>query len=161
MNGKLIAVLRKLIAEATAPTRFHAVARYRVVTMNGDSVNLQAVRKSQGMPDLTRVTQAGIAGGVSQLALSAEVLVAFVDGDPSTPVIIAHMPTTPVDTAIDASGVIAIGASASGVELASGSEPVADPVGRVIRYGDSVNVPGVGEVIFGAPAVPVVSKVRA
>lgn len=164
MTGKLVDVLRRLIAEALDPTRYHPLTKYRVVSMQGERVNLQIVRKAPGLPDLIMIPQAGMAGAWSKLAVpGAYAFVAFVEGDPAQPVIIACSGTKPIDTTIDASGDVKIGASAASVQLASGSDAgVINPVGRVIRFGDTVNVPGVGDVILGPPAVPVsVSKVRA
>lgn len=162
MTHKLAAVVRRLIAEALAPTLYHPPTRYRVVSMNAARVNLQIVRKSRGLPDLVSVSQVGMAGSWSKLVAGSVVLVAFVEGDPSLPVVIGAY-STPEETTIDASQKLLIGASADTIELASGSAVgVVNKTGRVLRYGDLVNVPGVGDVVLGSPAVPTTcSKVRA
>lgn len=63
---------------------------YRVVSADGKRWNLQAVRKSLGLPDLRRVrVRPGLAGAAADLKLGSLVLVAFIDADPSRPVIVA------------------------------------------------------------------------
>lgn len=63
--------------------------RYRVVTMAGDGrVNLQAVSKAEGLPDILPASQApGVAGCHAELTPGAEVLVEFVAGDPTDPIV--------------------------------------------------------------------------
>lgn len=66
--------------------RFRGVTEYRVVTLDGNRLNLQPVRVSTGMPDLRRVTvRPGVAGCDGTASLGSRVLVGFVDSDPSRP----------------------------------------------------------------------------
>lgn len=89
--GRLAGLLRSIIRHAVAGELL-GTYRYRVVTMNGDNrVDLQATRKQSGLPDLRSVAQwPGAPGLVPTLALGAEVLVQFIDGDPAQPTITAY-----------------------------------------------------------------------
>lgn len=63
--------------------------RYRVVTMAPDGrVNVQAVSKARGLPDVLPVTvRPGVAGAWADLTLGSEVLLEFVAGEPTDPII--------------------------------------------------------------------------
>jgi hypothetical protein len=89
-NRRLDALARML--DALDPNRkFRGTYEYRVVTQSGERLNLQAVRAATGLPDLSNVpVRPGIAGARADVALGELVLVAFVDADPSRPVVIAH-----------------------------------------------------------------------
>jgi hypothetical protein len=64
---------------------------YRVVTQEGERLNLQPVRTATGMPDLARVpVRPGVAGFRSDVKLGELVLVAFADRDPSRPQVTNH-----------------------------------------------------------------------
>lgn len=83
----LAGLLRRIVARATDGQLF-GVYRYRVVTMAVDRVNLQAVRKLPGLPDLASVSMwPGVAGAHATLTPGAEVLVQFLEGDRAQPVI--------------------------------------------------------------------------
>jgi hypothetical protein len=96
--------------------------RYRVVRMSGDRVELQAVRRAAGLPDILPISMwAGVAGVHAELAASAEVLVEFIDGLPTAP-IITHFagkdgtgwtPTSVTLSASGASASIKLGANAT------------------------------------------------
>jgi hypothetical protein len=84
-----LAELMRIIARQSNAGRIYGKTRYRVVGMGGDGrVNLQAVRKAAGLPDMTSVSQwPGVAGTHAELTPGAEVLVEFVEGDPSMPIV--------------------------------------------------------------------------
>lgn len=86
--GRLTQLLRTIARHSTAG-RIYGKFRYRVVRMAGDGrVELQAVRKAAGMPDILPVSQwPGVAGTHAELSPGAEVLVEFVEGDPTMPVV--------------------------------------------------------------------------
>lgn len=69
--------------------RFRGVHEYRVVTQSGERLNLQPVRSRARLPDLARVpVRAGVPGVKAIHAPGAQVLVAFIDGDPSRPAVV-------------------------------------------------------------------------
>lgn len=78
----------RAIVERTTDKRITWPVRYRVVDMAGDRVDLQIVKKASGVPDGLSVPQwPGIAGAHIISALGAEVIVQFVDGDRSDPIV--------------------------------------------------------------------------
>lgn len=91
------ATSRRLVAFAKLmnlldPNRaYRAVYEFRVVTQSGERLNLQPVRAASGMPVLQRVpVRPGIPGVKAHVALGERVLVAFADGLPHYPQVIAH-----------------------------------------------------------------------
>lgn len=149
----------KLVRRELARLGFLLTYEYRVVLQDGAFLELQAVRKAAGLPDLARcLARPGAAGYAPRYRLGSTVLVAFVEGDPSRP-FVAFGPevgsATPLGVAIDAD------------EINMG-----DDFGVVVREGDSItvtstSVPPVvvsGVVAVTSPtAIPPVpkSKVRA
>ncbi len=91
-TGQLINLMRAIIERST-DRKLLGKYRYRVVSMAADGrVNLQAVRKDLGLPDLLTIEQwPGVAGGHAVLTGGALVTVEFLDdGDPSLPVITGY-----------------------------------------------------------------------
>lgn len=85
--GRLAGLFRGLVERATDGKLFGKY-RYRVVRMNGARVDLQAVRKAAGLPDLSNVSMwPGVAGVHAELSPSTEVLVEFIEGRRSMPTI--------------------------------------------------------------------------
>lgn len=82
--------LGRLVDARTEHHRYFAPWEYRVVRRSGERLDLQAVRVSSGMPDLRNVRiRPGLAGGRAHPMLGSTVLVSFIDGDPSRPVVTA------------------------------------------------------------------------
>lgn len=147
---------------------FLAKYRYRVVKMNpgDDRTQLQAVRKLAGLPDLLPVSiLPGMAGLSAMLTPGSIVLVEFIEGDPSLP-IVSHFEAKggagflPVSLFLDATSAVNIGATAGAINLG-------DALGAVVRYGDQVAIaspnPVAGVISFtpGPPGFPLLSKVKA
>lgn len=66
--------------------------RYRVYGMKGHRVELQAVSKVAGLPDVLPVSmRPGVPGVHADLALGAEVVVEFIEGDRTRPVVRAFV----------------------------------------------------------------------
>ena len=115
---------------------------YRVVAMQGTRVDAQPVLSSLGMPDLERVPmRPGVAGASSILAPGTYVLVAFVNAEPSRPIIIAFADDAseaflPVSTSVDATGAIRLGQGVRPVaaqgDLAGGIWPIASTQIKVL-----------------------------
>lgn len=71
--------------------RYVGTFEYRVVTQEGERLNLQVVRSSTGMPDLARVpVRPGISGWRQDVTPGELVLVTFADRDPSRPQVVNH-----------------------------------------------------------------------
>jgi hypothetical protein len=85
--GQLYGLFRGLARRAT-DERLFGLWRYRVVQMSGDRVELQSVSRESGLPDILPISMwPGVAGAHAELAGGAEVLVQFVEGDRTLPVI--------------------------------------------------------------------------
>ena len=140
-STRFLDALRAIVRETFPRLDFFGLYRYRVIAMNGNRVDLQVVKKANGLPDLQAVTMPpGVAGAWSELDVGQVVLVTFAEGDPSLPVLVGFAPRDavaaawlPVQTRLDASDLINIGPSvATGVRLVSGDQPIA-------RVGDSAD----------------------
>lgn len=146
---------------------------YRVVSQDGPRLELEPVRPELGMPALKGVSaRPGIGGARTTFVSGTEVVVAFVDGDPSRPFVAfvageLEPGAVPEEVELGASDLVAIGPDADMVELGSGSEIVSpvDATGRPLRWGDTVLAPTIAQlgtpfVLSPAPGTPV-AKVRA
>lgn len=168
VTDRVASLLRKIVVELTECYRYNALVRYRVIKVApaDKRLHLQIVSKRSGFPDMLPISiWPGLPGGHGEPTPGAVVLVQFIEGDPGQP-IVTHFARKedgaflPVRASLDATDLVRLGEHAGLVELGSGSETVISATGRVIRYGDSVSVPGVGVVVFGLGALPV-SKVKA
>ena len=131
--GRLASLLRSIISHATAG-ELPGCYRYRVVTMNADGrVDLQAVRKQSGLPDLRSTSQwPGVPGVNAVLTLGAEVVVMFVDADPAQPIITNYVGP-------GGGGFVPVSLAFCGSEQAAA------------RQGDLVQSGGTGTVVTFAP----------
>jgi len=86
--GRLAALMRA-ISQRSTNGKLLAHYRYRVVSMASDGrCALQAVRKAAGLPDIQPIAQwPGVAGVHAELTPGAEVLVAFIEGNPAMPIV--------------------------------------------------------------------------
>jgi len=120
-TSRRLEALRRILEALDPDRRFRGVYEYRVVSQSFDRVALQPIRVSTGMPDLQRVlVRPGIAGTRSDLMLGSRVLVAFIDGTQSRPVIIAFEDAegagfVPIKTEIKASAEINLANGVLGV----------------------------------------------
>lgn len=116
--GHLWGLVRGLARRATDDQLF-GVYKYRVVQMSGDRVELQAVRRELGLPDIRPISMwPGLAGAHAELAGGAEVLVSFIDGARTQPIVTGFVGKggpghTPQNTTIDITSELKLGASAS------------------------------------------------
>lgn len=82
----LVDTMRQLVARVM-PQGLFGSYRYRVVQMNGDRVDLQAVKKGS-LPDLVTVDMwPGVSGTHAKLAAGTHCVVVFLDGDRNDPII--------------------------------------------------------------------------
>lgn len=88
-RGRIAQSLRD-IANRSTDSKLFGRYRYRVVRMSSDRVELQAVLSATGLPDALPITQRpGVAGAFAKLTPGAIVLVEFVEGDRTLPIVSA------------------------------------------------------------------------
>lgn len=90
--NRIAEALRKIVAELTAPLLYHAIVRYRVVQHGsiGARFELQALRRGV-WPDAIAVGGVtGVPGAYAKLQPGSVVYVAFADGDPGLPIVLAY-----------------------------------------------------------------------
>lgn len=84
-----LAAWRRILEALDPDRRFAGVYEYRIVSQDGERLNLQPIRVSIGMPELQRVpVSPGIAGARANHLIGARVLVAFIDASQARPVVI-------------------------------------------------------------------------
>lgn len=133
-DGAVHETIRQLVEAVLPALRYLGAHAYRVVTQEGERLNLQPVRVSRGMPDLRRVrVRPGVPGCRADVALGSTVLVVFVDGSPAEPVVIAF--EDPESGGFSPTRLDLVGEDESTDALGA--------VGRAVRYGDPI--------VFGAP----------
>lgn len=123
--GRLIALMRSIVRREL-DDRLHGLWRYRVVSMDPPSaepprarVQLQAISSAAGLPDILPISmRPGVAGVHAELAAGTEVLVAFVEGDRTRPVIVGFAGLegpgwSPERLTLDASQLLYVGAGAT------------------------------------------------
>lgn len=168
-ESRTLRAFRALVAALTDRTNYHALVRYRVVKNVSGRVELQALKKAGPWPDTLPVSLQPGAPGVNGVPkLAAIVLVSFIEGNPSLPVV-THFARTddpawlPISVALDASALVRVGEHATLTQLGSGDESLTAPAahGRVVRYGDAIlfGSPGAGTVEL--PATGPVARVKA
>jgi hypothetical protein len=85
--GQIAGLLQALVARATEGPLW-GTYRYRLVRMSVDRVELQIVRKAAGLPDMLPLSMwPGVAGVHAVLTPGAEVLVEFIEGDRTMPIV--------------------------------------------------------------------------
>jgi hypothetical protein len=130
-SSRRLSALAKLIEELQPDRRFRGLSEYRVVTQDGERLNLQPVRVSVGMPDLSRVpVRPGIAGARAEVTLGSRVVVGFLDASPARPVVLGF-------EAPDGEGHVGptVALDADSVELGAA-------VAEVIRNGELLTITG-------------------
>lgn len=87
LPGRLAGLVRTVVERVT-DGRLWGRYRYRVLRMAGARVELQAVHRAEGLPDIIPVSLwPGVPGIHAELAPSAEVLVEFLDGRRNEPIV--------------------------------------------------------------------------
>lgn len=82
--------LRTLVREELSKLTYLGVYEYRVSGQSGDRLTLRMPDKSLGLPDLSKVAmRPGIPGANATVRVGSAVIVQFVNGDPSRPMIVA------------------------------------------------------------------------
>lgn len=108
-------LLERFITE-TLGTPYLKTYRYRIVVQDADGrLELQAVKKTPGLPDVLPLSVwPGIPGASAKYSLDgAVVALAFLEGDPSRPIVVAHDPSyTALELHLNAQTLIELGADA-------------------------------------------------
>lgn len=89
-SNRHLTALERIIRQLLPDYRYRGGPyEFRLVTQDGERANLQPVRASLGLPDLSRVRiRPGLPGCRATLTLGTVVLVQFVNSDPSRPVVV-------------------------------------------------------------------------
>lgn len=88
-TSKRLQLWAKLLEQVRPDLRYRGTFEYRVVTQEGERLNLQPVLASLGLPDVGRArVRAGIPGARAEHHLGSYVLVSFVNADPGRPVVV-------------------------------------------------------------------------
>lgn len=150
----LASSLARFVDELTAPHRFFATWEYRIVARSGERLDLQATRVSSGMPDLRAVRiRPGVAGVRTHPMLGSLVEVAFLNGDPSQPRVVAF---DDQDGAGFIADEIAMQAGATGstpTEHATSVEALAVALQMTLTaVGGALGAPGAGVTALAADA---------
>lgn len=116
-RGRLERALRSAVERMT-DSKLFGVYKYRVSRMTSDRVELQAVTRAHGLPDMLPVSMwPGVAGAHGDLTPGAHVLVQFIEGDRTQP-IVTHFAGkdgvgwTPANLTLDATTLIKLGDAA-------------------------------------------------
>lgn len=148
-TGHLVGLLRAIAQRAT-DERLTGLYRYRVGGMQGDRVLLQIVRRAAGLPDLLPVSMwPGVAGVHALLTPGAEVLVQFVEGLRTQPVI-THF------AGKDGVGFVPISLTIGGpvgLPAARQTDPVQVTLPPASFSGTIGGSPATGTVVWAPPAI--------
>lgn len=126
------ALVRAEMARSTYAGCFeYSVSAATATTFDGRSTATTALPDLVGVP-----TRVGLAGAAFTPAVGSLVLVEFVNGDPTRPVVVSYDAQAPAGMAIDSTGTMTVGASAGAVNMAAAA-------GTVLRSGDYVALAGV------------------
>lgn len=89
-TSRLSQALRTMLDQLDPNRHFRGVYEYRVAEQVGEFLNLQPALLSLGMPDLPRVpVRPGVAGCKTEVMPGCQVLVGFVNADPSRPFVMS------------------------------------------------------------------------
>ena len=128
-----VEALRSIVRSLLGEYRWKGVYEYRIVAQDGRRLTLQPARTTTGLPNLRRVrVRMGVPGVDADHRTGSLVLVSFVDGDPSRPVVVSFDdPESP-------------GFLPPTLRLQAGTKLVLqDGAGRVLREGDTLSLSGV------------------
>lgn len=131
------------VTRAENSKKLHGLWRYRVYAMAGDRFECQAVSKHAGLPDILPISMMpGMPGSWADLRPGSTVIVQFVEGDPTLP-IVTHYAQKGTDGYVPMSLEI----DADSIKIAMGTMGVA-------RVGDSVQAgPYTGTITSGSTKV--------
>lgn len=149
-GAELVAAVAAVAREA-AGVPYLKVYRYRVVIQGPDGrLNLQAVKKTRGVPDLKAISLAPAVPGMKVKVTPGTIVhVAFVDGDRSQPVVVRFESQKPLEVTFDATVRVVVGGElAAPVALAAPTLAALTAVGTAVAgiftALQGLGVPGTG-----------------
>jgi len=125
-TAQLMGDMRAMVVEFSG-RKFLATYSYRIVSQDTDGrLHLQSVAPSAGVPDTLPIEPwTGLSGASARYRPGSIVRLAFVDGDPTQPLVDSYQPgVVPLEATVDASVKVHVGPSAVAVELAGGPTPL-------------------------------------
>lgn len=151
---RTIDAMRRLVLSFFPSAVYWIVHEYSVAESDGTAFSGLPTDATFSPALPTRVPYApSLAGSSCVVPVGTLAYVGFANADPSKPYLVRFGPGLATSTTIDATDTIAVGPSASEVDLAGGNVTDAGGgAGRVVRYGDPIvfGVPGPGTVSAGA-----------
>lgn len=155
----------RAIVRAEIEARLSGLYQYRVVRMASDRVELQAVSRAAGLPDVLPISQwPGLAGAHADLTPGAEVLVAFVGGDRTRPVVVHYIGRggsgwAPASLALDATASIQLGSGAEQFVALSGDvkarlDAIQSAFDAHVHLAGAITAPAGGGTCTGSSAAP-------
>ena len=116
-NGDMLSSMVAAIMRDIFPKyEYHGIYRYQVFQVTDQKLELQALKKRPGLPDILPVEMfPGLAGAYSEVKAGSTALLMFADGDPSQPTVVGFAPVSegnlhyPETTIINAQTSIDIG----------------------------------------------------
>lgn len=131
-SDRALGAFLSLVRAELRHTDYHRILEYKInSTASGGYVDIVPMRTKMGLPNLSNIPlRPGVPGGGGVPATGSSCLVAFLDGEPTRPVIVAYDGEAangwkPSVSRLNASSTVEIGKDASMVELAGGSQFVA------------------------------------
>lgn len=154
-TDRLLSSLRRIVEQLDPRRRYRGIFEYRVVFQQDERLDLQPIRVSIGMPTLSRVfVRPGIPGARAEHKLGSRVMVAFLDAEPSRPVVVGFEDAEgdgflPRVLELDAVQELDLGESALVTKLANGTM-----LQGVARQNDPVIAgPFSGKIVLGSTKV--------
>lgn len=143
------------IARHATAERLHGLFVFRVFDMAGDRARLQRASKKAvpGLPDVLLVSQwPGTAGAWAKLREGALVLVEFIEGDVTRPIVARAERKEgegflPLELLLDAEELVELGPSAAAVEIAGGGKALH----RVDDFGEAGSLTGGASLSYSGP----------
>lgn len=90
-TNRRVDALRRLVESLIPNAQYLVPHEFRVLSQTGSKLTVQPVRTARGMPQIDQVfVRPGMAGLDAEHTTGALVLVQFIEGDPSRPVITSH-----------------------------------------------------------------------
>lgn len=145
IRDAVAALVRQAVRQALGIPGVH---EYRIALLNGDRLDLVPVDASHGLPVLRAVpVMPGVPGASFDCDTGGRVLVAFIDGKRTRPVVVAF------------AGVDGEGFEPDSLAFSAGAINLAEALSTVVRFGDNVSVGTEAGPITFVPGIPNIPQV--